>query len=858
MWTNQTNISRQLKNWAYNSEACCVGTFALLACAVAALVAGCQDSRTSNKAPGETTTVRANDGVTSEQILSTVVQTYASATSYRDRAILHLSYRLNGRLIEEPQRWSTTWVRDGVGNQRALLELFNAQVRADGDRLECYVYDIDTANLDNQQLIIPYSGAIPVYELFQDTIAARFLVGHSDLPLSETASMPETSLVPAPLSLLMGVADCPPCAWLLNVSQSERRADETLDDIDCYVVRTLAAGMTCDVWIDKATGLLVQISLPLGLLDPAVMKSDSITEIVLLARFHQAELNPSLKLGDFQLQPRLNATPVKQFVAVPEALPCEMIGQTAPPFELIQPDGKPVDRLHFDGKTTALLWLGNEQSWSAIGDLSALAGKFPPDKAFLGCVYSDSALAATPDQPDKLQPGLMAALKQTNLPAFYDPGLATSSLLNIKTIPAVVVLDGDSRIQFAASTIDEGWQQNLEAAIGRVLSGENIADEMLAQYEQFMRQYHQQLAQADASSLLPSGLATSEPAASTSVVKLPGRGATQPSLRPRLLWANDELNQPGNILVESGFNEFAPSAPDNRDRAFVLDGYQTVVELDPAGQVVRRTTLELPEGVGVSVFRQADKLIDSSEVSTHYLLFSRRRPQVFAFDALWRPVGSGRLLPDAFSDAEVLDVANSDGQAALVSIGERGIYEILLDASSGQPLVVSQLQAEVLFDSVGKLAVVDGTLVSLRDENVRFPAKDRSQRVQHVAGRWGVPTWKEPSTLAVTAVDADNQWNLVGLDQNLKKIWSTPIGSQFFDSQIEPLIDAGTLRDSHTVVLAVATAENLVHLIDADGKWLADINCRQPIRGLASIVVDEKNCILVSTGNRVECWSLSP
>ena len=507
-----------------------------------ALACGCQPAESTNRSPENQSSGNAtapNDGVPADQILTLMQAVYANAKTYRDEGVLLLSYRRDGLLTEEPQRWSTTWVADG----KLAMEVFGAHLKGDGQRLSCYIYDIDTANLDGQRMLVPYeNGQPPVTRVFRDPMARVFLGGYSELPLNEVDKSLREKLVPSPLSLLTGQL---PCGWLQNPSGVERLPDETLGDHECFVIRSLADGLGCDIWIDRSSGLLVQMSLPLKLLDPEVMAAPNITDLRVLARFENASINTAIDSETFQLKPRKNSTPVRSFVTLPQALPVESIGLVMDRFQLTQPNGKQVDHLHFDGKPTALLWLGGENSYSAINRLNRLTKRLPMDRFNFGIIYSDSELEGTPAQPHLVRPELTAATASTDIPLFYDPRLAASSELAVRDIPSVVLLDGDSRVQFAASVTGDTWDSELAAAMERVANGENLADDMLAEYQSFMTRYKSALGRVDASSLLPRKLRTgatagTDPANPGIARNLPTH-ESRPSLKPRRIWTSEKF-----------------------------------------------------------------------------------------------------------------------------------------------------------------------------------------------------------------------------------------------------------------------------------------------------------------------------
>ena len=271
------------------------------------------------------------DGPSASEILNQVVQKYRSSNSYQDEAVLYLNYRLHGQVMQEPQPWAVKWTDDQLA-----ANLFNGKILADGHLLSCYVFDIDSGNLDNQHLLIPYDDQLPIRQLFRDGIARHFVGGFSELPLDESdqASLPQ--VIPPTIALLTGH---PQNSWFHDPDKAQRLPDATLEETPCFVVRSLANQMTCDCWIRKSDFALVRISLPLKLLAGEVITSPEVTDVELVANFHKATFDVPISTDVFAIQERKGSSPVRKFVPVPEVFPSELIGKTAPEFQLIVPNG---------------------------------------------------------------------------------------------------------------------------------------------------------------------------------------------------------------------------------------------------------------------------------------------------------------------------------------------------------------------------------------------------------------------------------------------------------------------------------------------------------------------------------------
>ena len=791
----------------------------------------------------------AADGVTADQILAMTKAVYENAENYYDDGKLLLSYRKDGLLTEEPQRWSTSWTADG----KVALEIFGAQLKGDGQRLSCYVYDIDTANLDGQRMVVPYAanGQPPIEEVFGDSIASVFLGGYSELPLNETDPLLRGKLVPAPVNLLTGQLHCP---WLhAPVGLLERLPDQTLGKHDCYVVRSSAAGMGCDLWIEKSSSLLIQMSLPLKLLDPQVMAAPNITDLKMLARFENAAINSTIDPQTFQLQDRKNATPVRRFIRLPEALPAESIGQVVERFRLMQPDGKLVDHLHFDGKPTVLLWLGGENSYTAIGELNKLATRQPSNhyQCNYGVIYSDTELTGTTAQPHLVRPELTAAMASSDIPMFYDPGLAASIEFAIRDIPSVILMDGGSRVQFATLIDAPQWSQALASAMIRVSLKQDVATEMLNHYREHMAGYQAELTLLDASSLMPKHL-LSEPTSKAdldraSASELPRR-SNPPLVSAKRLWTSEQFQQPGNVSCLST----------DRPTIMVFDGARTVVQLNTIGEVVARNELDLPDGIGVNRLRiRGDDPIRA--------VFSQMGERVFLFDDTWQPVG---VIPNKdvpmkgpFTDVQVegisdeplgLNIASKNSGLSWVSIKDGRFFAGQKSKAAVESLATGSddRHAETYFIADQALYSTAG---SLSRPFLKVDLPFRFNTVESVLGG-------EQRFYVASGFDDQQGWILAAFGPlAVEPVWTQNIGSQFFETLIEPVSTLETrssrLRETDACI-AVACRQNKVHLFNRQGKWLTDIALNDAPRGIGLIAFDSNVHVVISLDNRVECWAL--
>jgi hypothetical protein len=810
--------------------------YLVLSCLI--VLSGCQEKKSATPNPstnGPLSTADAQpafqvgeaSGPPGDAILRDVIARYANAKTYQDNATLYLSYQLHGRSIQEPQRWSTTWDASG----RLAMKLFNGSIRCEDGLLSCYVYDIESANIDNQHLLIPYDRQLPINQLFRDSIAKHFLGGFSELPLDETDMVAAAKLIPPPISLLTNQARN---GWLQNPTKVVRLADELLTDDqnkkqDCFVVRCLSQGMTADIWIDQATQTLVQISLPLKLLAGEVITSPEITDVVLMAKFHDATFDAPIDDKAFAIEPRPESTPVLKYVALPETLPSEMIGRTAPQFRMIDQNSKSIRRNDLDGKVTTLLWLAGTPSFEAMKELDQLAQSVEQDGFRFAAVYSDSELKS-PNSTTIVVDELESAINACRIPAYYDPSLATSTALQIKTIPSVIVLDKHSKVQFAKTLGDANWLEDVQAVIERVAAGEDVAAEMRREYQRFVDSYQQQLVTVSARTLV--GL----PEKNTNKIHTVSSGLR---LRPEKSWTNEEFKQAGNVIVLPTGNRISGSAG-----YLIFDGWRTLVQLDESGRTLERIELNLPPGVATNQIRVGS----NSDKQPLYVVFSALGEKLFLFDESWQPAGiypPADASPNGIRDCQLTDL-NDDGISELVvTFEDEGIHLVDVQTMKGEKISsiqstsVAQHRDDVVVTGEGKIGMLKTGLTNVEETELSF------RRVATLG----------QDLLCGLGMTDNGRWNAVGFDNQLKRIWTLSIGSQFFETEIEPV--AAVKTSDGDFIWAIADTENAIHLVSGSGKWLGDFQSESQLGGVALANQAGRVCLIVSNKTGIECWDLN-
>ena len=641
-------------------------------------LAGCddnqrQDADTSAAAlVPPTATDRTSDDLDGPTILRETVVRYVSAKSYQDRAVLYLNYRLEGKRIQEPHPFSTIWLNDN----RLASKVFNSQINCDGQLLSCYIYDIESANLDNQQLYLPVGQRMPIRQLYRDAIARHFLGGYSELPLDESAKALPPKLIPPPVSLLTAESSC---GWIQQAEKVQRLEDGFLDQQACFVIRSLFNDATADIWIDQRDFLIRKISFPLKIMAREVLTTGQIQDVELIAHFHEAAIDVPVGDEAFAIKRRAESKPVRKFVSIPESFPSELIGQPAAKFQLFKPSGGTVDNGFFEGKSTALLWFGGASSFEYAVLLDTLSKQFESTDFCFGAVYSDMELASPGSGSIAPNRKLESVIDSMNIPVYYDQHLEASGLLKIKAIPAIVVLGPDLKVQFAKALSNDQWPEELKVTLNRIHRGDDVAAEMNDEYQRFLDGYHEKLARSDATDLLDSRGEESQHAnapRNATGGKFIADGYRSPKLIPKLKWSNSDLQRPGNLMTFP-----------QEQAIFVIDGWQTVVKLNLQGELIERFELQLPVNEAVSCLRHAGKQTDSGSKVPAWAVFEVQGRQVHLFDDDWQYAKS---LPDtSFQHEGIQDVQFGD-------LNQDGIDEIVISFAGQLETQVVDLKTEAM------------------------------------------------------------------------------------------------------------------------------------------------------------------
>lgn len=757
MDTTRRNISQY---WIQNSLGILVIAICLASC-------GCENSSISDAKPASE-----NEEITAGEILSTVVSQYESAKNYQDNAVLYLTYRLNGRAIQEPNPWSSAWNRNG----QYSCDLFNSKVRCDGESLSCYIFDIETGNVDNQHLLVEKQS---FGYLFNDKIASHFISGTSELPLDELETVGKDQLI-TPVLGFVDPAVAP--SWLKRPQSVEKSADDDSLGMDCYVLKLVEDGKDFLVWINQQSGMIEQVQYPLQYLDSKILASDDVTDLRFFVRFHDASLDKPVADSRFKIQDRIATKQVSNFVTLPEPIPCLKLGEEVGAVEFVNPDdAKPIAIKDIQSPATALLWLTGFSASDLVKKFGDVAASNIQKSYQFRVVYSDDLLKSPGGQSVEALDSLQTKLSDAKLSALYDAQMNTSSALEIKAVPSLIVIDDQNRVQFAKAIDSDDWAEQLQVAMNRVAKGEKVAKEMQAEYQRFLDDYHKQLVAATSSQSArqPTSFAGS---------KLPAmnRQARRQLNRRDVLWETGKLATPGNVHIPFGSS-----------RTFVLDGWQTVVELDQHGAVQERYSLDVPSEVGINRIRS----LKTSSGDWLFVAYSMLGKHAFVFDQNWNKKFELPNNSNVVSECQLVESTGEKVELWLSSLGRDGLQKFDLETGASEISIAKPVRGFCRFGR--DLVHLEGDRL-LTNQSVIGELSDwKITAVRHVPGR----------ERCIAVGNKAGAWRLFCVTTGGKVAWSEQIAPQYFDNEIDP-IGFVNLQGRTSVVLA--SGESSFSIFDID------------------------------------------
>ena len=790
---------------------------------VALMALGCQPS-------GPSSWQTAGGSLDADALVKKVREAYQQETAYSDDGVLVLSYTLGGAPQEERHPFSVAY----DGSDLHDLRLFHARLNTQRQRQAIAIFDPETNNVDQQILVREDVVFRKALDLPEDPILRHFSSGSSDLPLANREE-DRAWLRPLPYVLASGGLDQP---WFKG---SRQLLDPSfIDGQSCHRIRIKTPQGNAVVWIDAEHYLVRRVEMPSTLLNDAMLKRAQVGPCRLVAEFSGAAWGTPQDSSRLSWKPGGETHQVRHFVSLPAPFPSELIGKPALPFEVQAMTGNRIESEKLKGSMTAWLWTSSDPLCrEPLLQFDRIAQSYASDPRA-------KFFNVATDLPSKLSsPALAKLLNQWRIQSattVRDWKQVGRTHFDIELLPTLVVLDKAGVVQYY-KVIDDGQvAAPLNAVMERLLRGENIAREMRTEYDNYLKVYRQQLAEAswdskDAARLM-------RPASFESQ-RLPTR------YRMSKAWTCKELVSPGNLA--SGFVAPTATLTQAEGQIGVLDGFQSLCILDPEGKVLSRTSLgnEVNDsytqlkcrsdatalGWGVSsILGSRVKYMDrTGQVSTvlnaeeglvrDFVLAPSPgdgTPQFFV--GFWDGAGIKRYTKEGRLIAE-LDRYSSIASLAVTPSSEYGGSKLLGTSREGG-----------LFRAEFDLQAAETT--GLAGINIRHVYAAKKHR-------------RDEALLCVLGLADQGGVIARGLDERWNVRWELKLTDEVFDQQVQ-FVQSGTLGDE--TLWAIARPNGTIHLVNGDGTWKDEFVVGDEIRGLTILGDSAGTQLVVSTPTGIVAW----
>jgi hypothetical protein len=781
--------------------------------------AGTTAAATPSSALAEATPADAGK-LTANQILERLLKTYRSAATYADQGVIRLEYKQAGQAYGDQWPCSVQFARPN----KLSLAAYQATVKCNGRELVAKIADEATRDLDGQFLVRPAPQELKLIDLAADEILYGIIAS-------------ELRRQPIQLELLLesgGLA----AAFGADIA-CKRLDDGQALGRNCFRVEVPSPGGSYVFWIDQADLLLRRLDYPAAALLPGLANDPGVSDVRLSAELVDAKLGQPIDDREFTLALPAGAKRMRSLVRPVPPLPSELFGKSPGPLRFTKLDGGQLTSDDLAGKPAVLVWYHGDPACEAtLQEVAKARQRVAAEDAAFYAVATDPTSASNDQIREQL------AAWKVDVPAVRDLAALGDSLLKIKGHPTVIVLDGQSRVQIFQVGGNPNLADQLVQIVQRLKRGADLAAEIVAQHERDRKQYEELVAHGGP-----------EPGQVFELPEAVIRKRSEPEkLKLKELWTCRELRSPGNILVVE--------EPNHAARLFVVEGWRTMTELGADGKVVARHALEIPEQALVTYARPARNKAGQSIFAAAAPL----GPQVFLFDADWRPLRTFPApdeAPLAVADLSWADVGNADGEPDLLvaNVGEIGLAAV---DTSGKALWRNRAFANATSVAVSRpddtgswgifLTGEPGTVLRVN----RYGHEETPQAV----GNWPIgrlvaarfPGGKQARFLGLSAT-AQGEPFAVGITSELKEAWNYPLPKGAHQRPIDT-VTSSNLLPGRQGEWWLAGPDGSIHVISEDGEFHDSFYYGAALAGLAATSLGEHNVLLVATEEGVAAWKI--
>ena len=616
--------------------------------------------------------------------------------------------------------------------------------------------------------------------------------------------------------------------------QKSMLPDQALDGVNCLRIRIESRDNDeiepVVLWIDKNTKLLKQIEIP-------SFQARSV--------YRRTQINQPIAPATFSIDIERNEKLVRHFVVQPNNEIPPLLGMPPGPFEFTRLNGQSLRSDEFQGRVTVLCWFDSREAGRhALTKLSAAFKEI--NKSSNSDQVSVLAVCSEPSTRfghDSIR-NLMRRWK-IDLPVARDLKPLGPGQFKIPATPCFVVIDREGFVQLHEVGVSPDLDVELPALVENLLEGKNIA----ADYLQFVKSreaVYQRL-------LLAAGVQA--PKEQTNIVATKIAKPTQPErLELVRLWKNQELHQPGNMVVARETKGDSLIA--------VLDGTKRIRFIDSKGRVKNQLAVAVLDSE--SPITQLE-IAEDSNTNRHVLGWSTLGRQLTVFDENWRQKfvypRSNHLdsQQGLILGAHLADLDSDGGLEIYVSFDNRETHRVdvtghtVWKRSTPSPLLsltssIDRTQKSFLLGTTqsGQISPMNSLGALQR------PLDVGSRAIHHlVASR---PNNSDSVYCGFSALPT-GRMQAIGIRGNMQEQWNYVLPSGTFTNQIQYATSL-PWRDSTCWILAAANGS--LHFIVDDGSFHDHFNTGKQLTGLAAYQTGDTNILVLSSADDVEAYRFQP
>ncbi len=759
--------------------------------------------------------------LTVDNVLQRMTEAYRHATSYQDNAVVRLTYRRDGQAFEDEAPISVCWQAPNQIRVRA----YQVEAACDGKQLFARIKDEATRDFDGQVVLRPAPSQLSLRELWEadEILSLAFRQGLAGYPLQL-----DLLLSTAPLAALMeqGVPRA-----LLEPAQ--------LDGFTCYRVQADTSDGIFVLWVDQQAFTLRKVEYPATTFAPEIAEDRLVEDLQLTVEFRAAELDVSPAPRTFALEVPAEAKQVKRFIPPPRELPSDLFGKTTTPYAFTSLSGTAVSSQSLPDRIKVFVWFNDHPACrSTVQQLNRVYQQYQAQDRI--AIY---AVCVEPSSITDEQVQALCQAWQVEVPILRDLQALGRDLFGVPWAPTLVVLDGKDTVQIYEVGANPNLVAELPQVLEQLLSGEDVAGEILDQFRQEQATYEKALERGEPD--VPATLTNNAAAGASSLPKL---------LQLRPLWNNNGLKATGNIL--------AVEDAQGGTRFLVFEGWRTVTEIGAQGNLIARHALDLPPMAAASQLQSA---LDAGG-QRYYVAWSMRSPQAHVFDGQWRRVLSypaEALQHEGVQDALLADL-DGDGKLEL-QVGFWGTEGVHCATLSGRTLWRSNDISHVL--SLMAACSVNGQekLWASSASGVvwRLDHHGRGERMGGNSGQLihqlfrGTDGPDEVAPYCGIAYGPEGRRLVLGLNKQDESQWRYNLPAGSFSTPIRFVTSAPLLDDQQRHWL-IAGTDGSVHIINQDGRFTDFFQTGKMLAGIAGGRYAAAGLLVISCDEGLQALQVSP